>query len=269
MNRTVWLTSILSLFLAGRCLAQVDPWEFEVYPYATTGRGVAELETSNAVVVDGHQEPGEGTANGTFASHHTWYNAYELDYGLTDRIEIAGYATFAQPNGRPLQWAGSKFHVRGRLFDEDELPLNLGWYVEIEAHKTPQFDDAHTELELQPIIEKDIGRVMFLLNPKFEKVLSGEGRHQGFEFGYAAAVKYRWKRQLSPGVEFYGGAGLINQPDPRREQQHYVFPTLSGELGHGFEYNIGIGYGLTPGSDRLIFKIGVELEHYVRRARSG
>ena len=28
--------------------AQVDPWEFEVYPYKTMGRGVLEIETDNA-----------------------------------------------------------------------------------------------------------------------------------------------------------------------------------------------------------------------------
>jgi len=32
--------------------AQVDPWEFEVYPYKTTGRGVLEIETTNAVVAN-------------------------------------------------------------------------------------------------------------------------------------------------------------------------------------------------------------------------
>lgn len=101
--------------------------------------------------------------------------------------------------------------------------------------------------------------------PRFEKVLTGEGRHQGFEFGYALGVKYRWQRRISPGLEFYGGAGLINGPDPLCEQQQYVFPTPSGEQGHGFEYNIVAAYGVTHGADRLIFKVGVELERYVHR----
>ena len=71
------------------CLAQLDPWEFEVYPYSTTQRGMVELETDNAFVADGHSAGGEGTANGTVASQGIWYNAYELTYGLTDRIEAA------------------------------------------------------------------------------------------------------------------------------------------------------------------------------------
>jgi len=257
--------SLLSLVALGplKCSAQVDPWEFEVYPYATTPRGMAEFETDNAVVTSGHSEGGEGTAMGTFASQKMWFNAYEFTYGLTDRIEAAVYLAMAQPNGGQLQWAGEKFRFRGRLFDEDVLPVNVGWYAELEWHKTPQFDDAATELEFRPILEKDIGPISIMLNPKFEKVLSGVGRGKSFEFGYVAGVQYRWTRRLSPGLEFYGGSGLIDQPDRISDQQHYVFPTIWGELPGGLEYNFGVGYGLTRGSDRVIVKFNLELERFV------
>ena len=245
------------------CRAQVDPWEFEVYPYATAPRGMAELEISNAVVTRGHGEGGEGTARGTFPSQGIWYNAYEFTYGLTDRIEAAGYLTMARPSGHAFQRAGEKFRLRGRLFDEDVLPVNLGWYAELECQRTPQFDDASRELELRVVLEKDFGAFSFMANPKFEKVLSGAGKHQGFEFGYVAGVYYRRTRRCSPGLEFYGGTGLINQPDPASEQQHYICPVVWGELPHGIEYNLGIGYGLTRGSDRVFLKFNVELERFV------
>jgi len=243
--------------------AQVDPWEFEVYPYATTPRGMGELETTNAVVAKGHDEGGEGTAKGTFPSQGIWYNAYEFTYGFTDRIEAAAYLTMARPSGHAFERAGEKFRLRGRLFDQDVLPVNLGWYAELECHRTPQFDDASRELELRTIIEKDLGAVTIRANPKFEKVLGGAGKNQGFEFGYAAGVYYRWTRHFSPGLEFYGGMGLIDAPDPVAEQQHYVCPVVWGELPHGIEYNFGIGYGLTRGSDRLFLKFNLELERFV------
>jgi hypothetical protein len=40
-------------------LAQVDPWEFEVYPYATLSRGTLEVETNNAVIANGHSSGGK------------------------------------------------------------------------------------------------------------------------------------------------------------------------------------------------------------------
>jgi hypothetical protein len=243
--------------------AQLDPWEFEVYPYATEQRGVSELEVDNAVVANGHSQGGEGTAAGTFRSQGMWYNQYELTYGLTDRIEVAGYLLMASPDGHGYWYAGSEYRLRGRLFDEGTLPVDLGWYIELEWHKTPQFDDADVELELRPIIEKDLGRFSLMANPTFEKVLAGVGKKQGFEFGYSAGAYYRWMRYLSPGVEFYGAAGLIDDNDPLNQQQHYIFPVLWGELPHGIEYNFGPGFGLTRGSDHVIMKFNVELERFV------
>jgi hypothetical protein len=70
-------------------------------------------------------------------------------------------------------------------------------------------------------------------------------------------------RYLSPGIEFYGGAGLINDNDPLREQQHYIFPVLWGKLPHGIEYSVGPGFGLTKGSDHVITKMNVELEKFI------
>jgi hypothetical protein len=248
---------------ARRAAAQLDPWEFEVYPYATEGRGIVELETDNAVIANGHSQGGEGSAAGTFRSQGMWYNQYELTYGLTDRIEAAAYLLMAAPDGHGYRYAGSEYRLRGRLFDPDVLPLDLGWYAELEWHKTQQFDDADVELELRPIIEKDLGRFSLMANPIFEKVLAGEGKNRGFEFGYAAGTYYRWMRYLSPGVEFYGAAGLIDDSDPLARQQHYIFPVLWGELPHGIEYNFGPGFGLTRGSDHVIMKFNIELERFV------
>jgi hypothetical protein len=255
----------LFLFAAAalRCAAQVDPWEFEVYPYATTQRGMVELETDNAAVLDGHADGGEGTARGTLHSQGMWYNSYEVTYGLTDRIEAAVYLDMARPAGSGLQWAGGKFRLRGRLAERDALPVDVGWYAELEWHKAPQYDDAVRELELRPILEKDVGRLSIMANPKFEKVLAGAGHDQGVEFGYVAGLHYRSARGLSPGLEFYGGTGLVEHADSAGRQQHYVFPVIWGELPHGLEYNLGLGFGLTRGSDRLVFKFNLELERFV------
>jgi hypothetical protein len=246
-----------------RATAQVDPWEFEVYPYATENRGVFEIETDNAVVANGHSQGGEGTAAGTFRSQGMWYNQYELTYGLTDRIEASAYLLMAQPAGHGFQYAGSEYRLRGRLFDPDVLPVDLGWYAELEWHRTPQFDDADLELELRPILEKDLGAWSLIANPIFEKVLAGAGHNQGFEYGYSAAVYYRWLRYFSPGVEFYGGIGLMDDADPLAQQQHYIFPVAWGELPHGIEYNFGPGFGLTRGSDHVIVKFNVEFERFI------
>ena len=244
--------------------AQVDPFEFEVYPYQTLGPGVAEIESLNGFVPKGHSRGSEGTSSGDYGSQHMYRTAFELSYGLTDKIEAAAYLNLARPNGASFQYAGSKYRLRGSLFEQGEMPLDLGWYIELEWHRIHQFDENELELELKPIIEKDIGRFEIDLNPKVEKaIFIGPNKNKGFEFDYATGFYYNYLRSLTPGLEFYGGIGLIDDSDPLHQQHHYVFSTLRGELPSGVEYSFGPGLGLTRGSDQVLLKLNLEFEHFI------
>jgi hypothetical protein len=261
--RAIFFLAMLVL-IASHAGAQVDPFEFEVYPYQTLGQGVAEFESLNSFVPSGHSHGDAGTSSGDFASHAMYRTAFELSYGLTDHLEAAAYLNLAHPNAESFQYAGAKFRFRGSLFEQGELPVDFGWYLELDWHRTPQFDQSQLELELKPIIEKDIGRFEIDLNPIFEKaVFVGPNKNKGLEFGYAAGIYYDWMRTISPGLEFYGGVGLIDDNDPLAQQQHYIFPVLKGAFPNGIEYSFGPGIGLTRGSDRVITKFNLELERFI------
>ena len=253
-----------AILMSNRCaFAQVDPFEFEVYPAQTVGAGMVELELINNFVPKGHSQGGIGSARGNYASNFMYRTALELTYGLTDNLEAAAYLNLAHPNGASFQYAGSKYRVRGSLFEEGELPINLGWQVELEWNQIHQFNGNQLEIEFKPIIDKEIGRFEIDLNPVLEKaIFVGPDKNRGFEFGYRAGVYYNWIRELTPGIEFYGGIGLIDDNDPLHEQQHYIFPVIRGEF-LGIEYNVGPGIGLTRGSDQLITKFNLEFEHFV------
>ena len=60
--------ALTGMLLARKARAQVDPWEFEVYPVQTLGKGVLEIESLNSVVADGHSTGDAGTSAGTFKS---------------------------------------------------------------------------------------------------------------------------------------------------------------------------------------------------------
>jgi hypothetical protein len=261
---TILAAAVFFLVLPNAVRAQVDPFEFEVYPYQTLGMGMIEVESLNSVVPNGHSKGGVGTSSGSFASQAMYRTAIEVTYGLTEKLEVAAYLNLARPNGASLQYAGSKFRLRGSLFEQDQLPVNLGWYTELEWHRTPEFDDVPLEFEFRPLLEKDFGSLEIDLNPIFEKpIFIGPDKNKGVEFGYAAGVYYRILRTISPGFEFYGGAGPINDTDPLNQQQHYVFPVIFGVLPGGFEYNVGVGLGLTGGSDRVLTKFNLECERYL------
>jgi hypothetical protein len=258
------LAALLGL-LAAPARAGVDAWEFEVYPAQTAGKGMLEVESLNSFVASGHSKPDEGAGSEKYESQHMFRTSLELAYGITDRIEAAAYLNLAKPVDGPFQYAGSKYRLRGSLFDQGQLPVDLGWYAELEWNRTPRWDDQDLELELRPILSKDLGRFSLAVNPQFEKVLVGSESSEGFEFKYSAALDYRWQRWLSPGLEVYGDIGLIDDVDSHRDQQHYVFPCLRGALpgGLGLEWNLGVGFGLTPNSDDVITKLNIELERFV------
>ncbi len=258
------LTRLLLAFAlcctARPALAQLDPWEFDVYSVRTAGKGVLGLESLNSVVAKGPDAGYDGTASGTLPSGTIYRTAVEVTYGLTDKIEAAVYLNLALPEDGSFQYAGSKYRLRGSLFEHGQLPVDVGWYLELEWNETPRFDDQQLDLEFRPIFQKNVGRFSFIANPKFEKVLAGPGTDTAVEFGYATGVYYEALPVLSPGIEFYGAVGLMNDAEPRREQQHYLFTVLHGDLPGGLEYSFGPGFGLTPGSDDIIVKFNIELE---------
>jgi hypothetical protein len=263
-HRLIASIILFVLLLSDQAASQVDPWELEVYPYATEAWGVAEFETGNAVVAKGHSTAGSGTSSGTFPSEAMWYEQFEIDYGVTDRLEADVMLDMALPRSRGYWYAGSKYSLRGKLLHEGVSPVELGWYAELEWRKTPQFDSNELQLDLRPIIEKDLDRFSVVLNPKFEKaIFLGPNKNKGFEFGYAGGVYLQWLRELSPGVEFYGGIGFIDDSEPLKRQQHYIFPMLRGELLKSVEYSVGPGFGLTPGSDPVLVKLNFGLERFV------
>jgi hypothetical protein len=67
-------------------------------------------------------------------------------------------------------------------------------------------------------------------------------------------------RYLSPGVEFYGGGGLI---DDNASSSITYFLCSGANCRTGSNTNVGPGFGLTGGSDRVIVKFNLELERFV------
>jgi len=253
---------IVSILCLGILLAvnEAPAWalnlfELEVYPYDTTGPGELEVETLNSYVVNGQtaSEPGR------VADQHLWRSSLEVNYGLTDHLEAAGYLDVARTGDGNFDYGGARFHSRYRFFEKDEVPVNLGVYVELEFPNR-RFDADNFSTELLLILEKDLGPFTVQLNPIFEKSWSGESENVGTEFSYAAKVYYRWSSRLKPGIEFYGDIGPLDNPDPASQQKHYVIPVLDVILARQLKLNTGIGFGLTPGSNSCLIKFNLEYE---------
>jgi len=56
-------------------------------------------------------------------------------------------------------------------------------------------------------------------------------------------------------LEYYGDLGPLRGFDPPSQQQHLLFPVVDLNLGPQWEYNFGVGFGLTHATDRLLVKL--------------
>lgn len=255
------LLTTLSLLLISAALlpfsttvmAGVDPYEFQVYGYATKGKGNLDPELLSSFIAAGHKQ-GDGGSSPTYASQNLLRTALELEYGLTDKVDFAYYLNMVRPDGGDLDYAGSKFRFRGRFAEAGELPVDLGWYGEVEWWSSKVNDD-QVELEFMATLQKDIGNWTFIVNaPDIEKVIVGESRKAVFEIGWRGEASYRFSDGTRFGVQVYGSPGQVNDVTPVGQQQHYLVPTLHTVIFNAMPSSFGLGFGLTEGSDLFFLK---------------
>jgi hypothetical protein len=80
---------------ASRADAQIDPWEFEVYPYVTTGPGVLEVETDNAVIatiLDVARKRAD-MADAARARGESWGPLHGVPMTVKESYDVAGLPT--------------------------------------------------------------------------------------------------------------------------------------------------------------------------------
>jgi len=147
-------------------------------------------------------------------------------------------------------------HIRPRVRAPEHwhLPVGLSLSTEIGYQRRSFSVDTWT-LELRPIIDKQWGPWYVSINPALERAITGENSNKGFEFSPAAKVSYGVTSKVAIGLEYYGSLGPLGHFDRSRDQQHQLFPVLDLDLGPRWEFNAGVGFGLTPSTDRLIVQM--------------
>lgn len=226
-------------------------FELEVYPYSTAAKGELEVENRTTYTARGTNEDmtpkrNQGLTRSTF----------ETNYGITDHTEIAGYVDYARERGGSFVHKGTRVRARTRLAEKGEQAVDTGLYVELEF---PRGDANDAELELRGILEKDIGRWTFDLNPILEKVIKGSD-DQGWELQYAAAARYRLDGHWEPRLELFGDFGPIRHFEPREEQKHLIAPGVVYRANRHLKLQGSVAFGRTDASEKQLYRIGLEWE---------
>src|SRR5215813_10801986 len=123
------------------------------------------------------------------------------------------------------------------------------------ATSSPEFSPDTWTLEIRPIIDKQLGRWYFSINPALEQSLKGPGTKTGIEFTPAAKVSYDLTKVVSPGIEYYGTLGPVGNFLPASQQQQQLYGVVDLNVDPRWEINFGVGAGLTRATDGLIIKM--------------
>lgn len=249
----IGLLAVALLLLASTSPAGAqENFEIQVYGSETMAPGTTMLELHTNSALRGSTRKEDGVLPTQRAVHET----VEITHGWTPWFETGFYLfTSIQPDGT-WQWVGNHIRPRIRAPEEWKLPVGLSLSLEV-GYQQRRFSTDTWTLELRPIVDKQLGPWYVSFNPVFGRSLAGEGVKQGrgFEFTPNAKVAYDVTNKVTLGLEYYGALGPVTGFDPLRQQQHLIFPVIDLNLGPKWEFNAGVGFGLTPATDGVILKL--------------
>jgi hypothetical protein len=185
---------------------------------------------------------------GGLASNHSLNGTPEFAYGVTDWWEVGLYLPFSIQDER---FYSDAFKLRTLFVSPHAEQRNFFYGVNFEfSNETPPFSQSRFSMEIRPIIGVRNSDYEFIVNPIVD-IHFGKFAEQ--HFTPAARIARKFGDDLFAGFEYYSDLGQIGNFDKLPDQQHTLFAVTDFKAGV-FDVNFGVGYGLTPASDRLVVK---------------
>jgi hypothetical protein len=185
---------------------------------------------------------------GGLVSNHSLNGTPEFAYGITDWWEVGLYLPFSIQNQK---FYSDAFKLRTLFVSPHADQRKFFYGVNFEfSNETPKFAQTRFAMEIRPIIGVRNADWEFIVNPIVD---IGFGKYGQADFVPAARVARKIGPDLSVGLEYYADFGQIGNFASVADQQHTLFAVTDFKLGV-FNVDFGVGYGLTPASDRWVIK---------------
>jgi hypothetical protein len=185
---------------------------------------------------------------GGFGSDKTLNGTPEFAYGMTGWWELGLYLPFAV---KDRQFLSNAFKLRTLFVTPHADQRNFFYGVNFElGYEMPKFSQTRWGLEIRPIVGVRNETYEFIVNPIVD---IGFGKDGEADFAPAARLARKFDNDIYAGLEYYADLGEIGNFKPLSQQQHTLFAVTDFKLGV-FGVNFGVGYGLTPASDRFVVK---------------
>jgi len=251
------LAAVLVALAPLRSVRAQDNYEIQVYPSELVPAGHTMVELHSNYTVDGRA----AEVDGLLPTRHAVHETLEITHGFTPWLEVGFYVFTSARNGDGWSWVGD--HIRPRLSVPESWRWPVGVSVSTEfGYQRRLFSTDTWTWEIRPIVDKQLGRWYWSVNPALELAVGGDNAGRGWSFSPSALVSYDVTRQVTGALEYYGSLGPVSGFDPPAAQQHQLFAAVDLNVSPRWEINLAVGRGFTASTDRFLIKsiLGYRLE---------
>jgi len=239
----------LFLLLSTLSLTAQDNYEIQVYGADTVLPRNTMVELHSNFTINGSKD----IVDGMLPTNHALHETIEITQGFNSWFETGFYIFTSARSGNGWQWVGDHIRPRVRAPDSWHWPVGVSVSNEIGYQRAIFSPDTWT-WEIRPIVDKKIGPWYLSFNPTFDKAIHGPDVSKGFEFSPNFKFSYDVTPKIAAGLEYYGAFGPASGFDAFRDQQQQFFPAIDLNVSPRWEFNFGIGVGVTQATDHLIIK---------------
>jgi hypothetical protein len=186
---------------------------------------------------------------GGLTPNHALNATPEFAWGLTEWFELGLYLPWAiDSEGRYLSnWFKLRTLFVTPNADKKSFFYGLNFEYDYTARR---FSQTLFAMEIRPILGWRNPQWELIVNPIVDL---GFGKFGDIDFVPAARLARTLSKDLALGVEYYTDLGRPGSFLPFEQQSHQLFGVIDFKIGE-VDIDFGLGYGLTPGSDRFVAK---------------
>jgi len=245
------MKGLAALFALSVCLARAQgSYEIQVYGSETVDPGVTMVELHSNFTFMGVK----AVVDGMYPTEHQLHETLEITHGFNDWFETGFYQFTSADSRVGWQWVGTHIRPRVRVPEEWKWPVGVSLSLEVGYQRAVYSPDTWT-LEVRPIVDKTLGKLYLCFNPTLDRSFHGPSVSQGLVFSPNVKVGYDLTKKVNVGFEYYGSLGPVTGFDPPRDQMQQIFAVTDLNVSKDWEFNFGVGVGVTGASDHLLVKM--------------
>lgn len=237
-----------ALVLAAPVRAHGQTDEIQVYDAGIAAQGKFNLTFHSNFTPRGATTP---AFPGALISNHSLNGAFEWAYGAKPWLELGLYLPlYSITAQRGATINGGKLRLLFVAPHADERTFFYGMNFEF-SYNAKHWDPRRYTSEIRPIIGLHLHPWDFIFNPILDN--SWKGGFAALDFAPASRIAYNLNPRWAVAAEEYSDIGELKAFRPMAQQAQQAWAVVDHNARLGVE--AGIGFGLTPASDKITLKL--------------